>query len=313
MRTCPTSSTQSCITITPGRSNHSSVLPNGKLEKSKRHSQADFEAVVSALKITFLILAGLAVSVFAQAPSDQRGQLPSQAKTVEGVVVPVPKEIFHSLDEFRDANWRAVQRPEIVHWKSHGDQAQIAILLGVEIAEGFIAMEAQDSTEVKNLGNTVLKLARGLGVEKGALRRSRSIMENADKNEWTAARNEWDGVFSDLQSGMIEIKSKELAQLVSLGGWLRGTEGLSALVLQNYSPQRAELIRQPVLLDYLEKELLGLSSKVKKRPIVVKMVEGIRRIRVLIQSENGPPTEKTVREIDGICEELVRLSSRHPA
>jgi hypothetical protein len=268
---------------------------------------------VSALKISFLILAGVAISVFAQTPSDQSEQLPSQATKVEGVVVPVPKEIFHSLDEFRGANWRAVQQPEVVYWKSHGDQVQIAILLGVEIAEGFIAMEAQDSTEVKNLGNTVLKLARGLGVEKGALRRSRSIMENADKGEWAAARNEWDGVFSDLQSGMIEIKSKELAQLVSLGGWLRGTEALSTLVLQNYSPERAELIRQPVLLDYLEKELLGLSSKVKKRLIVAKMVEGIRRIRVLIQNENGPPTEKTVREIDGICEELVRLSSRRPA
>jgi hypothetical protein len=267
---------------------------------------------VCTLKISFLILAGLAVCVFAQTLPDQSGQLPSQAKNVEGVVVPVPKEIFHSLDEFRGANWRAVQRPEVLHWKSHGDQDQIAILLGVEIAEGFIAMEAEDSTEVKNLGNTVLKLARGLGVEKGALRRSRSIMENADKSEWMAARTEWDGVFSDLQSGMIEIKSKELAQLVSLGGWLRGTEALSALLLENYSPERAELIRQPVLLDYLEKELLGL-SKVKKRPIVTKMVEGIRRIRVLIQNENGPATEKTVREIGGICEELVRLSSAHPA
>ena len=268
---------------------------------------------MSALKISFSILAGLAISVFAQRPSDQSGQIPSQAKEVEGVLVPVPKEIFHSLDEFRDANWRAVQRPEIVHWKSHGDQVQIAILLGVEIAEGFIAMEAEDSTEVKNLGNTVLKLARGLGVEKGALRRSRSIMDYADKNEWTAARKEWDGVFSDLQSGMIEIKSKELAQLVSLGGWLRGTEALSALVLQNYSPERAELIRQPALLDNLEKQLLAMSSEIQTHPLVAKMLEGIRRIRVLIKDENGPPTKKTVIEIDGICEQLVRLSSRRSA
>ena len=183
---------------------------------------------------------------------------------MHGLVVPVPKEIFRSLDQFRDANWSAVKRPEVARWKSHGDQAQIATLLGVVIAEGFIAMEAKDSTEVKNLGNTVLKLARGLGVEKSALRRSRSIMECADKNEWTAARNEWDGVFSDLESGMIEIKSKELAQLVSLGGWLRGTEALTALVLQNYSPNRAELIRQPVLLDHLEKELLAVEQQGKE-------------------------------------------------
>jgi hypothetical protein len=99
--------------------------------------------------------------------------------------------------------------------------------LGVEIAEGFIAMEAKDSTEIKNVGNVVLKLARGLGVEKGALRRSRSIMEYADKDEWVEARKEWDSVFSDLQNGMIVIKSKELAQLVTFGGWLRGTEALS--------------------------------------------------------------------------------------
>lgn len=224
--------------------------------------------------------------------------------------MPVPKEIFHSLDQFRNANWRAVQRPEIVHWKSHGDQAQIATLLGVVIAEGFIAMEAEDSTEVKNVGDTVLKLARGLGVEERALRRSRSIMEFADRNEWKGARKEWDSVLSDLESGMIELKSSELSQLVSLGGWLRGTEALSALVLQNYSAERSELLRQQGLIDYLEKQLVGMSSEMKRRSMVAKMLDGIRTIRTLVRNESGPVSEKTAREIHGICEELVRLSSQ---
>jgi hypothetical protein len=267
-------------------------------------------SIVPPLKIYFFIAAGLAVPVFAQTLSDQSGQLPSQAKQVEGVLVPVPKEIFHTLDEFRVANWHAVQHPEIVHWRSHGDQVQIALLLGVEIAEGFVAVEAEDGAEVKSIGNTVLKLARGLGVEKSALRRSRSIVEYSDKSEWTAARKEWDGVFSDLETGMIEIKSKELAQLVSVGGWLRGTEALCALVLQNYSAEHAELIRQQVMLDYLEKQLLGMKSEIRSRPVVTKMLTGIRRIRALISNDKESPTEKTVREIDEICKELVRLSSR---
>ena len=185
---------------------------------------------------------------------------------MHGIAVPVPKEIFRSLDQFRDANWRAIKRPEVARWKSHGDQAQIATLLGVVIAEGFIAMEAEDSTEVKDLGRTVLALARGLGVEDRALRRSRSIIELADKSEWTVARQEWDGVFSDLKSGMIELKSAHLAQLVSIGGWLRGTEALSALVLQKYSPERSDLIRQPVLINYLEKQLLAMSSDIANPP-----------------------------------------------
>lgn len=265
--------------------------------------------MVSA-KPYFLGLIALTVAVFAQTPSGQNSQLPSQAKPVQGVALPVPKEIFHSLDQFRNANWRAIQRPEVVGWKSHGDQVQIATLLGVVTAEGFIAMEAEDSTEVKKIGNAVLKLARGLGVEERALRRSRSIMELADKNDWVAARKEWDGVLSDLEKGMIELKSEHLSQLVSLAGWLRGSEALCELVLQNYSPERSELIRQPVLVDYLEKQLLGMNREIQSRPIVPKMLQGIRRIRALTESDNGRLTEKTVREIHGICEELVRLSSR---
>jgi len=175
-----------------------------------------------ALKLFILVQAILVIAALAQMPSEQNSPLPSQAKQVHGLAVPVPKEIFRSLDQFRDANWRAVKRPEVASWKSHGDQAQIATLLGVAIAEGFIAMEAEDSAEVKNVGNSVLSFARGLGIRERALRRSRSIMELADKNEWSEARQEWDGVLSDLETGMIELKSAHLAQLVSLGDGCAG-------------------------------------------------------------------------------------------
>jgi hypothetical protein len=276
----------------------------------KKQLRVDSEFIMSALKLCFFLQVVLAMPALAQTPSEQNSPLPSQAKQLHGLAVPVPKEIFRTLDQFRNANWRAVRRPEVARWKSHGDQAQIATLLGVVIAEGFIAMEAKDSTGVKNIGNSVLKQARGLGVEKSALRRSRSIIEYADKEEWVEARKEWDSVFSDLQSGMIEIKSKELAQLVTLGGWLRGTEALCALVLQNYSPERAELIRQPTLIDDLEKQLRAMSSDIRARPIVVKLLDGIQTIRSLVESENGPLSEETVRKVHGVCAELVPLSSR---
>jgi hypothetical protein len=267
---------------------------------------------VSVLKLRFFILAAAVIPVFAQTSSVQNSQLPSQAKEVHGVAMPVPKEIFRSLDQFRDANWRAVKRPEIARWKSHGDQAQIASLLGVVIAEGFIAMEAEDSSEVKTIGNRALVLARALGVEERALQRSSSIMELTDKNEWTAARKEWDGVLSDVEKGMIELKSADLYQLVSLLGWLRGTEALSALVLQNYSSERSDLLRQPALANYLETQLLAMSSDIQNRSMIVKLLDGIRRIRTLLERENGPLPEQTVREIHSICEELVPLSSRRP-
>jgi hypothetical protein len=290
--------------------NRLSRSQNGKRVEQKKHSRKSGELVVSAQKIFILIQAALATLTLAQTPSEQNSPLPSQAREVHGVAVPVPKEIFRSLDQFREANWSAVKLPEVARWKSHGDQAQIATLLGVVIAEGFIAMEAKDSTEVQNLGTSVLLLAGGLGVRDRAVRRSRSIMEFAEKNEWSEARKEWDGVLSDLERGMMELKSADLAKLVSVGGWLRGTEALSALLLQNYSPERSNLIRQPELIGDLEKQLRSMSSEIRARPIVVKLRDGLRTIRSLIESETGPPSEETVRKVHDVCADLVPLSSR---
>ena len=304
-----TYSMPSCITIILALVNHLTGPLNGKLAKWKKRSRADSESV-SAPTLCFFVLVVAAIPAFAQTPSKQNSELSPQARQVHGIAVPVPKEIFRSLDQFRDANWRAVKRPEVARWKSHGDQAQIATLLGVVVAEGFIAMESEDSTEVKDLGRNVLALARGLGVEDRALRRSRSIMELADKGEWVTARQEWDGVLSDIEGGMIELKSAQLAQLVSIGGWLRGTEALSALVLQKSSSEGSALIRQPALIDYLDKQLLAMSNEIRGRPIVAKLLDGTHRIRALVEDGNGPLPEETVRKVHGICKELVPLSSR---
>ena len=95
----------------------------------------------------------------------------------------------------------------------------------------------------------------GFGVERAALRRSRSIIDHAESGDWLGVRKEWDGVFPMFSKSMDEIRSEQLAQLVSLGGWLRGTEILSALLSQSYSVKDAQLLRQPAMLDYFEKQL----------------------------------------------------------
>ena len=224
----------------------------------------------------------------------------------------MPSEVFRSLDEFHEANWLKVQRPEVHRWKSRGDQVQIALLLGTVVAEGFIAMEAEDSAEVKKVGTKVLALARALGVEHSVLRRSRSIVDYADKGEWASARKEWDGALSDLEEQMIAIDSQPLLQLVSLGGWLRGTEALCGLVGQDYSAAHSKMIRQPAMLDYLEEQLAALPEKTRKHSVVVKMLEGLRRIRSSMEEESGDLSKQSIKDIGKTCSELVTVFSHLP-
>ena len=258
-----------------------------------------------------LAFATLTSPLLAQTPPKTSiKQFPPQSTVVEGVLVPMPSEIFNTLDKFANSNWRAVQRPELVEWRPHSDQAENALLLGVVIAEGFIAVEAEDAGEVKSIGRAVLALARGLGVEKAALRRSRSIVEAAERSDWRAVRKEWDGVLPDVQQGMNKLKSEQLAQLVSLGGWLRGTEALTALLLQNYSNQEAELLRQPAMFDYSEKRLAEMSDDMRTNPIIVRMREGIQKIRLLFPHEDAQITQKAVQEISTVSEKLLKGLSR---
>jgi len=152
----------------------------------------------------------------------------------------------------------------------------------------------------------VLEAAAAIGVKKSVLRRSRAIIEDAERSDWNAVREEWDRVFADVEGAMRELDSEQLSQLVSLGGWLRGTEALTALLLQNYSTDGAELLRQPTALDYFEKRITEMNRELRSKALVARMHQGIRRIRPLVRSNGGARlSEKTVKDIGAITKELV--------
>ncbi len=270
--------------------------------------------VKTTMNLKFILIFVLAVSSFARAappvsPNDKQG-LPPQAAIVRGVLVPVPREIFRTLDRFAHSNWLAVQRPEIADWRPPGTQAQNALLLGALIAEGFVAVEACDAAETKNLGRALRNLARGLGIERAVLRRSRSIIDHSESGDWTAVRREWDEVLPDVQNGMDRIRSEELAHLVSLGGWVRGTEALTALLAQTYSDENARLLRQPAFLDFFEQQLTKMSDNIRNDSTVQKMSDGLRQVRAAIPSGDGKIPPKKVREISSISTGLMKNLNR---
>jgi hypothetical protein len=232
--------------------------------------------------------------------------LPPHVTRVDDVLLPVASEIFKTLDQFKDSNWRAVQRQELTRARARGDQASIALLLGAVIAEGFIAVEAEDAAEMTNLGRSLLALSRGLGVEQWALKRSRSIVDHAESGDWAAVRKEWDQVLPDVQQGMTELKSEPLAQLVSLGGWARGAEALSVLVSQRYSAENAELLRQPVLLDHFEKEVATMPAD---DPAITKTTHTLQNYRRILEATASPMPPATVKEIGAVAAELLRSAA----
>src|SRR3974390_817363 len=111
-----------------------------------------------------------AISGFAEAPPNHIDLSKFPATQLDDVVVPLPSEVFNVLDKLGTPDWHGEERNPTI--QNSGERAQIALLLGSVIAEGFVAVEAADKERVKQVGRDVLELSRAIGVEKAVLSRT---------------------------------------------------------------------------------------------------------------------------------------------
>ena len=144
-------------------------------------------------------------------------------------MVPLPNEVFGALNKLDSVNWKRI-RPHEQGDKFYRASAHRASCSGAVIADGFIAVQAEDAPSVKEIGQRVLSLAKGIGVGNSIVPHAKAITEAADRRNWPAVRQELDRTQNSVQQAMNEVHDEKLSQLVSLGGWLRGTQVLTAVV-----------------------------------------------------------------------------------
>ena len=148
------------------------------------------------------------------------------------------------------------------------DAAQIALNLGGLIADGFIAVEAQDTQQVKNIGGDIVKLAKALGVSENILARGNSINQFAENNEWSALQEELEATQNEVKASMQSHRDQDLVILVSLGGWIRGTQVVSGVIAKNYDERLGQVLRQPELLRFIRSKISQISPELRNDPLV---------------------------------------------
>src|SRR5256885_8233163 len=105
------------------------------------------------LKFSAIALIGLTLGAHgAQAPQRIDVKQLQMSKKIENVVVPLPNEIFGALNKLGSVNWREFVRTEKT--SNFTERPRIALLLGTVIADGFIAVQAEDAPAVEGIGQT---------------------------------------------------------------------------------------------------------------------------------------------------------------
>jgi hypothetical protein len=249
--------------------------------------------------LALALICGLAVSAYsAQAP--QHINISQLSTTVEDVVVPLPNEIFGALNKLGGVNWKEHVRSD--KGPNFTERPRIALLLGAVIADGFIAVQAEDAPAVKEIGQRVLALAKGIGVGNSITPHAKAITEAADKRNWENVRQELDRTQNSVQQAMNEVHDEKLSQLVSLGGWLRGTEVLTSVVKQHFSADGAELLHQPDLLTYFQTRLKAMPEF--NLPIIHQIQDALVEVKPLIDVGNAQIRPESVKKVNEITTRL---------
>jgi len=215
------------------------------------------------------------------------------AVRVESVTIPMPGEFFAAIDKAGRPGWTQLIRTGTPPPTT--DRAQIALILGTLVADGYIAVEAQDAQAVKSTGKEIINLAKKLNVSQSVLGRGNSINDFAENNDWNALREELEATQNEVKLSMAEQKDQNLIALVTLGAWVRGTDIASGLVDGTYTPETAQLLHQPAIIEYLISEVDSLPKGLTSDPLVADLRAGLGKSLGLVKAPT--PSEQEIKEL----------------
>jgi hypothetical protein len=251
--------------------------------------------------------------VFAAPPAALPPEQLAGAIRTDSLTIPTPGELFAALEKPGKPDWAGQYRTPIP--MTYRNRAQIALNLGGLIADGFIAVQAQDSQQVKNIGTDIIKLAKALGVSENVLSRGNSINEFAENSEWDSLHEELEATQNEVKASMQTHRDQDLVILVSLGGWIRGTQAVSAAVIKNYDEGSAKVLRQPAVVNFIHSKINDISPDLRNEPLVKSVSEQLTGIEKLVgfQSGKGPTLEEVRKLNEGVTKLMEEIQNKGDA
>lgn len=259
----------------------------------------------------FLMLALLmGVSSLCGRSGDLTDRQMKEAAYLDEISVPSPGEIFAAINKVSRPNWAILSHGGVAPITTN--RAQLALAVGLLVTDGFIAVEAQDGQQVKNIGRDIMTLSKALGVSQNILSRGNNLIEFADHSEWDSLRQELEATENEVKITMIEQQDRNLVTLTSAGAWLRGVDVAAQIVMNNYSSEGAALLDEPTLARHLAADLEELPPKLKNDSLVVQVRETLIDIATILEKQNHHFRQEVIVEIQMKASKAIKVIEASP-
>lgn len=229
---------------------------------------------------------------------------------VNTFTAPSIDRLFQQLAALQPLNFQKLWRkpPE----DTPQNRAQMALLTGVVIADGFLVVTVEKQSRIEPVARALLRLTKGLGIGERITKHGTEIVELAVKESWPEVRRELVRSQADVEAALLALKDEEIAHLIALGGWVRGLEITSGAVVDRYTPVRAQILRQPELLDYFTDRMSTLTPKLQQMKMVQTLRQNTAKVQeVMEQAKDRPLSAEEVKQINALARAMSTAITAH--
>lgn len=199
---------------------------------------------------------------------------------VNTFTAPSIKKLFGDLAELGALPYEKLRRD--LPKDAPRDRTQVALSLGMLIADGFLMVTTEKISEFEQVGRGVLKHAKALGAGDRISRHTKTIIENSAGGDWDVLKDELAKTQTDVEAELVLLRDHEIAQLISLGGWIRGLEISATAASDPFTPKKAAVLARADLIEFFQYSLLDLPEKIRARDPLKSVLAALDDIAALL-------------------------------
>ncbi len=195
-----------------------------------------------------------------KAPNSDQNPVPAveAVEITEAGLPQSPSELYARLAEATRPQWRQLYRPTVTRCLEGRPQA--AMGLGAVTADLFLAAQARDTQQIRNLIQDEETIEKTLGMIERMAPFRVEVLTAADQSDWPRVGEAIEKFSAGQRRSLRTQKDEPLAELAYIGQWLRTLQICHSVVISKELEDQQLAIGNPLLIAEMTRRLTKLSD-----------------------------------------------------
>jgi hypothetical protein len=226
---------------------------------------------------------------------------------IQVYVTPIPdfSKILDDLDALGKVNFtRIIKNHQAVNPKSLD---KVAFQFGAGIADALVSLKAQHKESLMAKTKELIDYANVLGVSEKYLKLSDSLRVYIEEENWAEVENQMNIYKQAILDELYGLESYDSVVLIQFGGWIRGLQNVSNIMLQDIKKKEAtKMLANKTIINALLHDLPIMSDEVvKNSDYFKKSVSQVTEIKeIIFASEDGTFSTEQVKQMHELAKNI---------